>query len=171
MKKIGIFYGSDTGNTEFVANQIKECFQKKNIIINDISNCTKQDLEKFSILIIGSPTWYYGEIQSDWEDFLPILKTINFKNKKIALFGCGDQEDYSEYFCDAIGILYNIFREKEAIMIGKWENKGYSFDSSKALLNKKYFCGMTIDEDRQAKKTKNRIQKWVNQINLEIHSI
>lgn len=171
MCKIGIFYGSDTGNTESVAKKIQKCFPLNSTKIYDITSCNKNDLEQFQILILGVPTWYYGEMQSDWEDFIPIFEKINFKNKIFALFGCGDQEDYSEYFCDALGILYKILANKKVKIIGKWPNDDYYFDESKALLDKKNFCGLIIDEDRQTEKTQSRIEKWVKQLITEINSI
>lgn len=169
MEKVGIFFGSDTGNTENIAKIIHKEIGKSNSILYDISNSSKQDIENFNNLIFGIPTWYYGEVQCDWDDFLPILKKINFSGKTIALFGCGDQEDYSEYFCDALSIIYNIVKKNHAKIIGKWPTKGYTFDCSKSLLNKDYFIGLTLDEDRQSNQTKHRIQKWIKNIISEFY--
>ncbi|WP_343183859.1 flavodoxin FldA [Buchnera aphidicola (Ceratovacuna keduensis)] len=171
MKKIGIFFGSDTGNTENVAKKILKKINSKNVFLHDISNSTKNILNKYEILILGVPTWYYGELQSDWDDFLPILKKVSFKNKIVAIFGCGDQEDYSEYFCDAMYKIYKIIKKNGAILIGKWPIKGYNFESSKAIYDKKNFLGLVIDEDRQPKKSKIRIKIWVNKILSEIKKI
>ncbi|WP_343191783.1 flavodoxin FldA [Buchnera aphidicola] len=171
MKKIGIFFGSDTGNTEKVAKKILKKIDLKDVNIHDISNSSKETIEKYNILILGIPTWYYGDLQSDWDDFLPILKNINFNNKTVALFGCGDQEDYSEYFCDAMGTIYKIVKKNGANLVGKWPTKNYFFDSSKALYNKKNFVGLAIDEDRQPKKTDIRINVWVKNILLEINKM
>ncbi|QCI20435.1 flavodoxin FldA [Buchnera aphidicola (Brachycaudus cardui)] len=164
MKKIGIFFGSDTGNTEKIAKLIQQCIGEKIATLYDICNTSKQDMESFNFLILGIPTWYYGEVQCDWDDFLPILKKINFSNKTVALFGCGDQEDYGEYFCDAIGVIYNILKKNNANIIGKWSTKEYNFDNSKALLNKDYFFGLVLDEDRQSDKTKLRVVEWIKKI-------
>ncbi|QCI18840.1 flavodoxin FldA [Buchnera aphidicola] len=169
MQKIGIFFGSDTGNTEKIAKIIHKKIGKNNSILYDISNSSKEDIENFSNLIFGIPTWYYGEVQCDWDDFLPILKKINFSNKIVALFGCGDQEDYSEYFCDALSVVYNIIKKNKAKVIGSWSTKGYNFDHSKALLNKDHFIGLTLDEDRQANQTEYRINKWIENIIFEFH--
>ncbi|MBK4775294.1 flavodoxin FldA [Candidatus Pantoea edessiphila] len=163
MTDIGIFFGSDTGNTENIAQMIQQQIGNK-ATIYDIADISKEDMEIFDIILIGSPTWYYGEVQCDWDDFLPTLKKINFKNKIVGLFGCGDQEDYTEYFCDAIGIIHNIVLSNNATIIGHWSNEGYSFEASKALLNEKKFLGLAIDEDRQPELTKNRVNKWVNQV-------
>ncbi|MCU4136930.1 flavodoxin FldA [Buchnera aphidicola (Sitobion avenae)] len=164
MKKIGIFFGSDTGNTEKIAKLLKQYIGNNTCILHDISNSSQKDMESFNFLILGVPTWYYGEVQCDWDDFLPTLKKINFSKKTVALFGCGDQEDYSEYFCDAVGIIYNIIKKNKAKIIGKWSTKEYFFEQSKALFNQEYFVGLILDEDRQAEKTEYRIKKWVEKI-------
>ncbi|AYN24766.1 flavodoxin FldA [Buchnera aphidicola] len=168
MKKIGIFFGSDTGNTEKVAKLIQKKIGNSSIL-HDISNASKKDIELFDYLILGVPTWYYGEMQCDWDDFLPILKKINFLQKTVALFGCGDQEDYGEYFCDALGLIYKVLKKNNAKIIGKWPTIEYNFESSKALLNKDYFVGLALDEDRQSEKTEKRIKKWISNILPQFH--
>ncbi|WP_343187583.1 flavodoxin FldA [Buchnera aphidicola (Periphyllus koelreuteriae)] len=160
MKKIGIFFGTDTGNTEKVSKIINELIGKQSNV-HDISSSCKNDFLKYDLYILGVSTWYYGEVQCDWDDFLPTLKKINFKTKKVAIFGCGDQEDYGEYFCDAMKIIYDIVLKQGAKIIGEWSSKGYNFDSSKALINKNNFLGLVIDEDRQPKLTQKRIKKWL----------
>ncbi|BAO00731.1 flavodoxin [Candidatus Pantoea carbekii] len=99
--------------------------------------------------------------------FFPTLRKIDFNGKKIALFGCGDQEDYAEYFCDAMGIIHDIIKPS-ATLIGKWPTKGYYFESSKGLADKKHFFGLAIDEDRQPELTDARIEKWVQQLSREL---
>ncbi|UAJ64805.1 flavodoxin FldA [Candidatus Schneideria nysicola] len=166
MIKAGIFFGSDTGNTENVAYLIEQN-SRNDFSIFDIAKSNKADLEKYNNLILGIPTWYYGEVQCDWDDFIPSLKKIDFYNKKVAIFGCGDQEDYAEYFCDAMGIIHNIVVSQGATVIGYWSNQGYHFELSKGLLNEKYFVGLAIDQDRQPELTIPRIKNWVNQIHDE----
>ncbi|UDG79098.1 Flavodoxin [Candidatus Ecksteinia adelgidicola] len=173
MTSIGIFFGSDTGNTENVANLIQQTlntqFNHQVSEIYDISKSNKKNLESFDILLLGIPTWYYGEAQCDWDDFFPTLKTINFNKKKVALFGCGDQEDYSEYFCDALGILRDIIKPLGATIIGNWPIKGYKFEASKGLINNNNFIGLVIDEDRQPELTNKRVTSWVIQIIQELN--
>ena len=98
----GIFFGSDTGNTENIAKMIQKQLGKDVADVHDIAKSSKEDLEAYDILLLGIPTWYYGEAQCDWDDFFPTLEEIDFNGKLVALFGCGDQEDYAEYFCDAL---------------------------------------------------------------------
>ncbi|WWO96938.1 MAG: flavodoxin FldA [Candidatus Dasytiphilus stammeri] len=170
--KIGIFFGSDTGNTEKVANIIKKNLDPSfSAEVNDIAKSNQEDLEKFSLLLLGIPTWYYGEPQCDWEDFFATLRKIDFSKKYVGIFGCGDQVDYSEYFCDAMGTLRDILHEQGAKIIGKWSTRGYIFDSSKSLVNNKYFVGLAIDEDRQPELTNERVKRWIIQICSEIYPV
>lgn len=178
MNKIAIYFGSDYGTTENISNSIKDNLEKLdnkfNIDIYNINNVNVDDFNKYDVILLGTSTSYYGELQSDWEDFLPKLKDINFKEKLVAFFGCGNQEDYPECFCDGIGILYdNLVKHHENIkLIGLWNKneKEYKFTSSKALSkdNENKFLGLIIDDDNQPDLTDNRIETWCKQINEEI---
>lgn len=86
----GIFFGSDTGNTENIAKMIQKQLGKDVADVHDIAKSSKEDLEGYDILLLGIPTWYYGEAQCDWDDFFPTLEDIDFNGKLVALFGCGD---------------------------------------------------------------------------------
>ncbi len=44
----------------------------------------------------------------------PTLEEVDFNGKLVALFGCGDQEDYAEYFCDALGTIRDIIEPRGA---------------------------------------------------------
>ncbi|MFP3014377.1 MAG: flavodoxin FldA [Arsenophonus sp.] len=170
MANIGIFFGSDTGNTENIAKIIQKILGGANIAkIHDIAKSNKDDIEGFNILIFGIPTWYYGEAQCDWNDFFPILKEIDFSNKLVAIFGCGDQEDYAEYFCDAMSSIKDIIETNGAIIVGRWPTKGYYFEASKGLYDKDNFIGLAIDEDRQPELTYERLKTWVKQISEELN--
>ncbi|MDT9587266.1 MAG: flavodoxin FldA [Candidatus Arsenophonus melophagi] len=169
MATIGIFFGSDTGNTENIAKIIQKKLGGSNIAtIHDIAKSSKEDIEAFDILLFGIPTWYYGEAQCDWDDFFPTLQEIDFKGKTVAIFGCGDQEDYTEYFCDAMGTIKDIIQLQGASIIGKWPTEGYYFEASKGLDDDNNFIGLAIDEDRQPELTHERVECWVQQIVKEL---
>lgn len=77
----GIFFGSDTGNTENIAKMIQKQLGKDVADVHDIAKSSKEDLEGYDILLLGIPTWYYGEAQCDWDDFFPTLEEIDFNGK------------------------------------------------------------------------------------------
>lgn len=163
MSLIGIFYGSDTGNTENVANQIQKHFGEL-ADVYDVAKSSKEDIEKYSILFFGIPTWYYGEAQADWEDFFPTIREIDFSERVVAIFGCGDQEDYEDYFCDSIGELAEIVEEQGGTIIGYTSTEGYNHVSSRAQIDDNTFCGLCIDEDRQPELTEQRVKDWCDQL-------
>lgn len=84
------------------------------------------------------------------------------------MFGCGDQEDYAEYFCDAMGTLREIIEAKGATIVGNWSTDGYEFEASKALVDDANFVGLCIDEDRQPELTQERVENWVKQVYEEM---
>ncbi|CAD6511353.1 flavodoxin FldA [Candidatus Profftia tarda] len=168
MELVGIFFGSDTGNTENIANLIQKKLGKDIAAIHDIAKSNKEDIETFNMLVFGIPTWYYGEAQCDWDDFFPSLSKIDFNGKLVAIFGSGDQEDYGEYFCDAMGILYKLIKPMGATIVGHWPVSGYYFERSKALFDETNFVGLAIDEDRQPALTTARVDAWVKQISKEM---
>ncbi|OQV65012.1 flavodoxin FldA [Serratia nematodiphila DZ0503SBS1] len=172
MATVGIFFGSDTGNTENIAKMIQKILQKQFgddvSEVHDIAKSSKEDLEGFDILLLGIPTWYYGEAQCDWDDFFPTLEEVDFNGKLVALFGCGDQEDYAEYFCDAMGTIRDIIEPRGAAIVGHWPTKGYHFEASKGLADDNHFIGLAIDEDRQPELTNERVDAWVKQIVEEL---
>ncbi len=171
MCNIGIFFGSDTGNTKKNAYLIKDKISKYfNTKIFNISQSFKKDFLNFDIFILGTSTWYLGELQYDWINFLDILKKINFKNKIVALFGCGDQRNYKNSFCDAVYELYKIVYKKKPIIIGYWSTNSYIFNYSKSLLNKKNFIGLMLDEHNQFELSKRRISIWVSDLIVNIYN-
>lgn len=168
-ESIGIFFSSDTGNTEKLAKMIQKMLGTNISDIFDIAISSKEDIENYDKLLFGIPTWYYGEPQCDWDNFFPILKNINFTGKQVAIFGCGDQEDYSEYFCDAMRILRDIVVNNGAIIAGEWPISGYYFDASKSVIDNNKFVGLAIDEDRQPEMTERRVKNWIIQIRHEMN--
>ena len=168
MASIGLFFGSDTGNTEHVAKLIQKELGKDLVEIRDIAKSSKEDIEQFDFLMFGIPTWYYGEAQCDWDDFFPELEQLDFTDKLVAIFGCGDQEDYAEYFLDAMGMVRDIVATKGAVIVGHWPTEGYEFEASKGMVDEQHFVGLGIDEDRQPELTDQRVVAWCQQISQEM---
>ena len=162
MKLIGIFFGSSTGNTEYVADLIKKEFGKEAELVN-VDSAEIGDLDKYQSLIFGTSTWGIGDAQDDWEDFLEDIKDYNFSGRTVALFGLGDQDTYPDSFQDGIGLLYDFLKKRKAKIIGNWPTDGYHFESLTAVRNKK-FVGLAIDQEYQEEMTVERVKEWVEQI-------
>jgi flavodoxin I len=165
--KIGLFYGTQTGNTETLAEKIQQEFGGDSVVtLHDVSGVGVEDLTEYQNLIVGCPTWNIGEMQADWEGLYEELDQVSFTGKKVAYFGPGDQVGYADNFQDAIGILEAKFAEQGATTVGHWPTDGYDFNESKAVKNGK-FVGLALDEDNQPDLTDDRIKTWVSQLKRE----
>lgn len=167
MAKIGLFYGSTTGNTETAAETIQAEFGGDDIVeLHNIADADLSELQDYDFLILGSPTWNIGELQSDWEGCFDELDDLDFSGKKVAYFGVGDQIGYGDNFQDAMGILEEKVSSLGGQTVGYWPVDGYDFSESKAVKNGK-FVGLALDDDNQDDLTEERIQKWVVQLKSE----
>jgi flavodoxin I len=166
MKKIGIFYASDTGNTEIVAEKLKQVLGEDNAVLYNVSDADAEDIAGFNYLIFSSPTWGRGDLQDDFVEFIEELDKVNFSDKKVALFGLGDGVTYDDTFVDAMGQIYDKLIEKSCHVVGSVSTEGYNYANSMAVREGK-FIGLALDEDNQAELTDERIEKWVNQLKNE----
>ena len=166
MSKIGLFFGTQTGKTESIAEMIRDEFGSETIDLHDMANVDVSDFDGYTKLIIASPTWNIGELQSDWEGFFPEFDSMDFNGKTVAYMGTGDQVGYADNFMDAVGILEAKITERGGKTIGYWPTDGYDFSESKAVQDGK-FVGLAIDEDNQSELTEERIKSWVAKVKQE----
>lgn len=165
--RVGLFYGSTTGYTEYVAESLAELWQRagqeplKAINITDLRQV--EQFLAYDKLILGIPTWNVGQLQDDWEIVLPQLDRLDFTGKQVALFGVGDARGYPDNFLDAMGMLGKTLRDRGAHLVGYWSTEGYDFDESLAVDNGQ-FMGLGIDETSQPEQTAARLQAWIEQI-------
>ena len=109
-EKIGIFYGSTTCYTEIAAEkicgEINSLMNSKNTSLYNVSSTSVSKMNDYKYLILGIPTWDFGELQEDWENQWEALSELNLESKYVAIFGLGDQVGYPEWFQDAMGYLW-----------------------------------------------------------------
>ncbi len=163
--KIGIIYGSTTGNTEQAAQKIAGQFDHA-----EVKAVTEVGLfEEYDVLILGSSTWGLGDLQDDWEGAIGKLESSSLAGKKIALFGLGDQVGYPDTFVDAMGKLATAVESAGGELIGKWPAQGYQCMTSEALEGN-YFVGLPLDTENQERLSDERIRSWCDLLAREISS-
>lgn len=163
---IGLFWGSDTGMTEEIVTVLIDLLPQQTIDSINVFNASVEQFVPYEHLILGLSTWYDGELQSDWDEFFEQFQQVDFTNKKVALFGLGDQEGYAEFFVDGIGIIGEVVVQNGGTIFGKWPTKGYDYEASKAVQDQ-HFLGLAIDEDNQPEQTDERLEQWVQQLQEE----
>ena len=166
MEKIGLFYGSTYGMTEVSAKKIQKAFKPDVVEVYNLKDVDVDDMKKFSNLIFGTSAWGIAEMQDDWEMTIDKLSQIDFSEKKVALFGLGDQKEYPESFVDGLGTLYCRLPDK-SVVVGKWPVEGYEYYFSLADKDGS-FVGLVLDEHNQSEMSDERIGKWVNQLKKEM---
>lgn len=175
MAKIGVFFGTETGNTRKIAKQIKKQFDDE--LMAKPLNVNRIEVEEFlgyDYLILGTPTQGDGLLpglsaeceNESWEEFLPKLEDESFEGKTIAIFGLGDQVTYPLEFVNAIYLLYEFFEERGATLVGQWPTEGYSFEESLAVVDD-HFLGLPLDQDNQSDQTDARLSAWLQSISAD----
>ncbi len=169
MARIGIYFGSNEGNTEVAANQIKEAldaYEEGVGEVRNIASATIEEVAAWDYLILGISTWDIGQLQDDWDIFLPRMDDMNLTGTRVALFGLGDQYGYPDTFIDAVGVLANKVIEQGGEVYGVWDATGYQFTGSVASVED-HLIGLALDNDNEADKSPARIKEWVEQLAYE----
>ncbi len=168
MSKIGLFYGPEGGNVERVAKLIAEKINSDQVVIHKVKDCEAKDVAEYSCIIMGISTlgkhnWSSDNTGNDWDIFLPKLKDIDFKGKKVALFGLGDHIAYADNFVDSLGDLADSITLNGAKLIGQVSDEGYEYGESRAFVDGK-FVGLPLDEDFEDDLTEGRVTNWLKLI-------
>ncbi len=154
---VAVIYGSDFGATRAIATRMAARLRGRAV---DIKEASVSDFEENGLLILGCPTYGFGDLQSDWEDRIDVLREADLTGKKVAIFGTGDQGTYPDTFVDAIGMLYDEVTARGATVVGFTETDGYDYIASLAERDGK-FVGLALDEDQQPELTEARITAWL----------
>ena len=167
--KIGLFYGSSTCYTEMAAEKIAEAINglcgTELVSLHNITSDSIELMSEYQYLVLGIPTWDYGELQEDWESNWEAIDSLDFTGKQVAIYGLGDQIGYPEWFQDALGYLWVKIVNLGASTVGAWPNQGYSFEQSKALTEDgQFFVGLPLDDENQFELSDDYIAKWSQQI-------
>jgi flavodoxin I len=164
---VGLFYATQTGNTENAAGLIAS---EAGVEAADIGDYGAEDLAGYDGLIVGCPTWNTGADEyrsgTSWDDLLDDIKGVDLKGKPVAVFGCGDAGAYGDNFCDGIEELHDTFKAAGAKLVGYVDSSGYEHSESKSDQGGK-FLGCPFDEDNQSDMSEDRAKAWVAQIKSE----
>lgn len=162
---VHVIFGSDGGATKALASKIATACQTRGLASKaiDIKAATAADFEACDLLILGSPTYGDGTLQTDWEEHFEKLVSARLAGKTVALFGTGDQATYPSSFVDAMGILYDQVVAQGARVVGFTDTSGYDYLQSAAERDGR-FVGLALDQDTQSSKTDKRVTEWLAQL-------
>lgn len=174
MASVGIFYGTSTGSTEDVADQLKDAFGDDAdgpFDVDALEGTVKENFEKYDAIVCGTPTWNTGadteRSGTGWDEiYYTSMSELSIEGKHVAMFGCGDQSSYAENFADATGELHDVFQDLGAKIFGYTSQEGYEHEASKSIRGD-LFCGLICDAVNQDELTGGRVQNWVAQLKEE----
>lgn len=165
MKKIAILYGSSGGNAESVAGRIQQKFGDDADVFN-VDEVSIDEIQPYKYLILGTSTTGMGDLQEDWESFLPTFSSrYDFTDKVVAIFGLGDSASFSSSFAESIYVLHDELKDKVKI-VGQVADEGYTYDDTSAVEDGMWL-GLALDEDNEYDETEERITNWVDQLKEE----
>ncbi len=167
-RPIGLFYGSSTCYTQMTAEKIAQCFGAESVDLYNIAETPLNQAAFYRYIIMGIPTWNYGELQEDWDRVWDELADLDLSHSVIALYGQGDQAGYGDWFLDALGYLHHKLKATGAKRVGFWPSTGYRFTASKAQLPDSRFVGLALDDDNEFDLSADRISRWCEQIWTEM---
>lgn len=156
MSTIRILYGSTMGGTEAAAHALASALHAEAL---PITTATADTFKNVDLLILGSSTWGYGDLQDDWSSALTLLESTDLTGVKVAVFGTGDQVGFSDTYVNAIGILADIAVSRGATLIGQTSSTGYTHSASIADRDGS-FVGLALDDLNESEKTPERITTW-----------
>lgn len=173
-KPIGLFYGSSTCYTQMTADKIAAKlelrFGRPMVEIHNIAEDPIALALQYQYLIMGIPTWDYGELQEDWDEIWDDIGELDLTNKPFALYGQGDQEGYPEWFLDAMGFLHSKLNLCGAKPCGYTPVAGFVFEASKALTaDESMFVGLALDDETEFDLSEERIDLWLDKVVSEFN--
>jgi flavodoxin I len=166
MNKIAIIYSFNAVKTSKVVEMLAGHFDENEIEKVNVEDITREKFLSFDKYILGVPTWFDGELPNYWDEFVPEIEDMGLSGKTFAIFGNGDQVEYTENFVDGIGLMGKLLESLDARLIGFTSTDGYEFEGSRAVRDGK-FLGLALDFENQARHNKTRVAAWVDQIKKE----
>lgn len=161
MNKIGIFYASSGGKSEFVADLIKRKYEENCDVFN-VEEHTNL-IENYSKLIFIIPSYGIGKPHPYWTKSSEKLKEIDFTEKQIGLIGRGNQEFYPNTFVSGVRPIYDILVENNASIKGFTSSKGYNFVHSDSVIGDQFIC-LVLDELYMLKELKEKLEAWLENL-------
>ena len=165
MKKIGLFWGSTSGNTEIAVEFMEEYLKDEGFEVDshNVADSDPETMLEYDNLIIGCPSWNIGELQDDWDSIFLDYEKLDFSGKTAAFFGCGDAVGYADNFLDAIGLLGKPFMKNGGKLIGRCSRDDYDFRDSVALDGDE-LLGHGLDYDNEEEECEGQMIMWLEDI-------
>lgn len=164
----GIFFGSDTGNTENIAKMIQNSLVKTLPMSMTLQKAAKKIWKHMTFCCWASQPGITAKRSVTGMTSSRLSKRLILMVNWLRCLVVATRK-ITQNTCDALGTIRDIIEPRGATIVGHWPTAGYHFEASKGLADDDHFVGLAIDEDRQPELTAERVEKWVKQISEELH--
>lgn len=122
MAKVRIVYGSETGNTESIAEAIRDHIKSKG---HDVDCASAADVDAkglgdgYDCVLMGTSVWGTDtiELQSDFEAYADAFADMGLTGKKCAAFASGDTA--FELYCGGVDFIEEQYANVKATVIAE----------------------------------------------------
>ena len=163
MAPIGLFYDSETGNTEALVGVISEKFGDGEIESKSVWDESPESFKNYKAMIFATPTVGEGDLPEGWQRLLDQMSEGDLSDLTVGLIALGDQYTYGDEFVNALGDLYDTVKKLGANVVGFWSTDGYDFEETTSIRDGK-FPGLVLDEDNQSEETDGRLDTWLGEV-------
>jgi len=164
--RIAVVYGSTYGHTADAAERIAAHLRGltcSSVALWDVAALRRGALDGCGGLVLGTSTWYQGELQSDWDERLDDLVQGDWRGRRVALFGAGDPEGYPDTFGDALGILADRVEAAGAALIGAVAIAPGAVIGDRARRGREA-VGLLLDYDNEPEAVAERVRVWCDAV-------
>ncbi len=121
MSKVKIIYGSGGGNTELVCEKVAEVLrgEKHEVDLLRAKLTKPSDVGDFDLLILASPTYGHGQLETYFEKFFKGFQDANLKDRKCCSIGLGDLKYDADYLLESVKVIEKFFEDKGANVVCK----------------------------------------------------
>ncbi len=120
MAKVRIVYGSETGNTESIAEMVRDELKAKGheVDCQSAGSVKAENLaEGYDCVLMGASAWGIDslEMQGDFDELAEDFDKMGLEGKKCAAFASGDTS--YEFYCGAVDFIEDKCKEVNATVI------------------------------------------------------
>lgn len=122
MATVRIIYGSETGNTQSVAEEIARILTEKghSVKCESAADANPKGLaDGYDMVLLGTSVWGTDtiDLQSDFESFAEDFSVMGLEGVKCAAFASGDTS--FEYFCGGVDFIEEHLQGVKAVLVAE----------------------------------------------------
>lgn len=122
MANVRIVYGSETGNTESIAEEIARILTEKghSVQCESAADADPKNLaEGYDLVLLGTSVWGTDtiDLQSDFESFAEDFSVMGLEGVKCAAFASGDTS--FQYFCGGVDYIEEHLQGANAVLVAE----------------------------------------------------